>query len=153
MEEALRDGDLDGKKWRAWEERARDMCYLMEMDHLVRTFRAFVVGIPPFDVNPLLFALSAEATQRVADASSAQLVQLLHWMSRAGLRDAACAHVCGNEILLRVSDNFVIEMILEVLNALGQLDIKHPRLLVRSRVKKPKGCKVACMTALNPRFS
>lgn len=130
LEEALREGDLDGKKWHAWESQAQEICHQMEMEHLVRTFRAFVVGIPAFDVGPLLFALSSEATQRVPEASSAQLVQLLHWMSRAGLRDAALAHVIGNEVLLRVSDNFVIEMILEVLNALGQLDMKHPRLLV-----------------------
>lgn len=128
LETALREGDLDREKWKAWEAQARECCHLMDLDQLLRTLRCFVLGIPPFRIEELLFTLAAEAVSKVQGAGSALLVQLLHWMSRAGLRDAALAHVVGNEILLRVSDNFVTEMILEVLNALAQLDIRHPRL-------------------------
>merc|ERR1711977_286863 len=82
----------------------------------------------------------------------------LHWLPRAGLRDQTLMTLIGNEVLLRLSDDFVLDMYIEVLNVHAKLDIRSPRLAsailremapVFAEFGKDQCCAVAPITVMN----
>lgn len=126
-ESAIRDGELNRGLWEDLEEKARGALHGMGLPLLIRCLRVFLLSGYQ-DVERLYTRIASQAAPLLGEASSGQLVTLLHWMSRAGLRDATVINLCGNEILIRTTHDFVTEMFIEVLNAHALLDARHPQL-------------------------
>eukprot|EP00438_Fugacium_kawagutii_P017923 Skav232036 [mRNA] locus=scaffold2323:179025:190510:+ [translate_table: standard] len=54
---------------------------------------------------------------------------VFHWLAKAGVRDQTLMSLMGNEALFRLSDDFVLDMYIEVMNAHARLDLRNPRLV------------------------
>jgi hypothetical protein len=127
LEAAIREGELGRGKWEELEEAARGALHGMNLAQMIKCLRCFHLSGHQ-DVERLLPKIASQAAPLLHDASSGQLVTFLHWMSRTGLRDPSVVNLCGNEMLLRTTHDFVTEMFIEVLNAHALLDVRHPQL-------------------------
>merc|ERR1719401_1625117 len=99
----------------------------MPLEKVLRVLKAFVLARHR---GPGIYThIGGELAKEVKHASSTRLCQVFHWLARAGLRDQTLMTLMGNETLLRLSDDFVLDMHLEVLNVHAKLDIRNPRLV------------------------
>eukprot|EP00746_Dinoflagellata_sp_MGD_P165353 gnl/MRDRNA2_/MRDRNA2_94568_c0_seq1.p1 gnl/MRDRNA2_/MRDRNA2_94568_c0~~gnl/MRDRNA2_/MRDRNA2_94568_c0_seq1.p1 ORF type:complete len:449 (+),score=97.21 gnl/MRDRNA2_/MRDRNA2_94568_c0_seq1:72-1418(+) len=127
LQAAIIEGELGRAKWEELEETARGALHGMNLAQMIKCLRCFHLSGHQ-DVERLLPKIATQAAPLLREASSGQLVTFLHWMSRTGLRDPSVINLCGNEMLLRTTHDFVTEMFVEVLNAHALLDVRHPQL-------------------------
>jgi len=156
IEKSLRDGHLLPALWDQYAKRAEELLITMPLEKVLRALKAFVLARYR---GPALFThIGAELAKEVKNASSTRLCQVLHWLARAGLRDQTLMTLMGNETLLRLSDDFVLDMYIEVLNVHAKLDIRNPRLIntvlrdlvpLYSEFSKDQCCAVAPLTVMN----
>lgn len=99
----------------------------MPLDRILRVLKAFVLA--RFRSADLLNRIGSELAREVKSASSTRLCQVFHWIARAGLRDQSLMCLMGNEALFRLSDDFVLDMYVEVMNVHARLDVRNPRLV------------------------
>jgi len=99
----------------------------MPLDKLLRVLKAFVLA--KHRGQGIFTHIGGELAKEVKNASSTRLCQVFHWIARAGLRDQTLMTLMGNETLLRLSDDFVLDMYIEVLNVHAKLDVRNPRLI------------------------
>ncbi|CAK8999941.1 unnamed protein product [Durusdinium trenchii] len=99
----------------------------MPIDRILRVLKAFVMA--KYRGADLLNRIAAELAREIKTASSTRLCQVFHWLARAGIRDQTLMSLMGNEALFRLSDDFVLDMYLEVMNAHARLDLRNPRLV------------------------
>jgi len=127
IELALRDGQTHGPLWDQYAKRAEELLITMPFEKIMRVLKAFVLA--KYRGNGIYTHIGGELAKEVRNASSTRLCQALHWLARAGLRDQTLMTLIGNEVLLRLSDDFVLDMYIEVLNVHAKLDIRNPRLV------------------------
>jgi len=99
----------------------------MPLERVLRVLKAFVLA--RYRGAGLYTHIGAELAKEVKGTSSTRLCQVFHWLARAGLRDQTLMSLMGNEALLRLSDDFVLDMHVEVLNVHAKLDIRNQRLV------------------------
>jgi len=127
IETSLRDGQVESTLWSQYAKRAEELLITMPLDRVLRVLKAFVMA--RYRGQELFHRIGAELAREIKDASSTRLCQVFHWLARAGLRDQTLMSLMGNEALFRLSDDFVLDMHVEVLNAHGRLDIRNQRLV------------------------
>lgn len=127
IERSLREGQMQRELWNQYAKRAEELLITMPLEKMLRTLKAFVLAAYP---GPEIFThIGAELAKEVQQASSTRLCQILHWIGRAGLRDQTLTTLIGNETLLRISEDFMVDMYIEVLNVHAKLDVRNPRLV------------------------
>jgi len=127
IERALREGHTQQELWDQYAKRAEELLITMPLEKMLRTLKAFVLACYP---GPDIFThIGAELAKEVSHASSTRLCQILHWVGRAGLRDQTLMTLIGNETLMRISEDFMVDMYIEVLNVHAKLDVRNPRLV------------------------
>eukprot|EP00928_Gymnodinium_smaydae_P071332 TRINITY_DN54955_c0_g1_i1.p1 TRINITY_DN54955_c0_g1~~TRINITY_DN54955_c0_g1_i1.p1 ORF type:complete len:514 (-),score=135.81 TRINITY_DN54955_c0_g1_i1:42-1583(-) len=127
IEGSLRDGQDDPGLWEQYAKRAEELLITMSLEKALRVLKVFVMA--KYRGSALYTHIGAELAKEVRDASSTRLCQLFHWLGRAGLRDPTLLALMGNETLLRLSDDFVVDMHIEVLNVHARLEVRSPRLI------------------------
>jgi len=127
IEKALREGGTETALWEQYAKRAEELLITMSLEKVLRVLKAFVLA--KYRGGDLYTHIGGELAKEVKDASSTRLCQAFHWIARAGLRDQTLMTLMGNEALLRLSDDFVLDMCIEVLNVHGKLEIRNPRLI------------------------
>jgi hypothetical protein len=127
VETALRDGQLTPSLWDQYAKRAEELLITMPFEKVMRVLKAFVLA--KYRGVGIYTHIGGELAKEVKNASSTRLCQALHWLARAGLRDQTLMTLIGNEVLLRLADDFVLDMYIEVLNVHAKLDIRNPRLV------------------------
>jgi len=156
IERALRDGQLQAALWDQYAKRAEELLITMPLDRILRVLKAFVLA--RYRGAGLFTHIGGELAKEVKSASSTRLCQIVHWLARAGLRDPSLMVLLGNETLLRLSDDFVVDMYIEVLNVHAKLDVRNPRLIstvLRDMMPlfadfgKDQCCAVAPLTVMN----
>jgi len=156
IEQSLRDGQTDSALWDQYAKRAAELLITMPLEKVLRVLKALVLA--KYRGADIYTHLGAELAKEVRGASSTRLCQVVHWLSRAGLRDQTLMTLMGNEMLLRLSDDFVIDMYIEVLNVHAKLDVRNPRLLsavqrdltpLFSDLSRDQVCALAPITVMN----
>lgn len=127
IERSLREGQCQAALWDQYARRAEELLITMPLEKVLRVLKAFVMA--RYRGAGLYTHIGAELAKEVKNASSTRLCQVLHWLARAGLRDQTLMTLMGNETLHRLSDDFVLDMYIEVLNVHAKLDIRNPRLI------------------------
>jgi len=127
LEKSLRDGMLHTALWDQYAKRAEELLITMPLDKILRVLKAFVLA--KYRGGHLYTHIGGELAKEVRGASSTRLCQVFHWLGRAGLRDQTLMTLMGNETLLRLSDDFVLDMYVEVLNVHAKLETRNPRLV------------------------
>jgi hypothetical protein len=127
VETSLRDGLTQAPLWDQYAKRAEELLITMPFEKVMRVLKAFVLA--KYRGVGIYTHIGGELAKEVKSASSTRLCQALHWLARAGLRDQTLMTLIGNEVLLRLSDDFVLDMYIEVLNVHAKLDIRNPRLV------------------------
>lgn len=127
IEAALRDSQTQHSLWDQYAKRAEELLITMPFEKVMRVLKAFVLA--RYRGCGIYTHIGGELAKEVKNASSTRLCQALHWLARAGLRDQTLMTLIGNEVLLRLSDDFVLDMYIEVLNVHAKLDIRNPRLV------------------------
>lgn len=126
IESSLSSQQLEPALWDQYAKRAEELLITMPLERTLRALKAFVMarhrGLDLYN------RIGAELAREVTGASSIRLCQVFHWLARAGLRDQTLMSLMGNEALFRLSDDFVLDMYVEVLNVHAKLDIRNPRL-------------------------
>lgn len=156
IEKSLRDGQTQPALWARYAKRAEELLITMPLEKVLRVLKAFVLA--RHRGNGLFTVIGAELAKEVRNASSTRLCQVLHWLARAGLRDQTLMSLTGNECLLRLSDDFVLDMYIEVLNVHAKLDTRNPRLVssilremgpLFAEFGKDQCCAVTPLTVMN----
>jgi len=127
LEQSLRDGHIDHGLWDQYAKRAEELLITMPLDKVLRVLKAFVLA--KYRGFGIYTHIGGEIAKDVRNAASTRLCQIFHWLGRAGLRDQTLMSLIGNETLLRLSDDFVLDMHIEVLNVHAKLDTRSPRLV------------------------
>eukprot|EP00933_Yihiella_yeosuensis_P045534 TRINITY_DN4092_c0_g7_i1.p1 TRINITY_DN4092_c0_g7~~TRINITY_DN4092_c0_g7_i1.p1 ORF type:complete len:528 (-),score=97.97 TRINITY_DN4092_c0_g7_i1:400-1938(-) len=127
LENAVRSGNFEPALWSQYSKRAEELLITMPLDRILRVLKAFVMA--RHRGADLFNRIGAELARDVKSSSSTRLCQVFHWLARAGLRDQTLMSLMGNEALLRLSDDFVLDMYIEVLNVHARLDFRNPRLV------------------------
>lgn len=127
VEAALRDGQTMAPLWDQYAKRAEELLITMPFEKVMRILKAFVLA--KYRGVGIYTHIGGELAKEVKNGSSTRLCQALHWLARAGLRDQTLMTLIGNEVLLRLSDDFVLDMYVEVLNVHAKLDIRNQRLV------------------------
>merc|ERR1719316_1736556 len=127
IEASLRDGQTQVSLWDQYSKRAEELLITMTFEKVMRVLKAFVLA--KYRGVHIYTHIGGELAKEVKNASSTRLCQALHWLARAGLRDQTLMTLIGNEVLLRLSDDFVLDMYIEVLNVHAKLAIRNPRLV------------------------
>jgi hypothetical protein len=127
IETTLRDGHMQVPLWEQYAKRAEELLITMPFEKVMRVLKAFVLA--KYRGVGIYTHIGGELAKEVRNASSTRLCQALHWLARAGLRDQTLMTLIGNEVLLRLADDFVLDMYIEVLNVHAKLDIRNPRLV------------------------
>lgn len=127
IEKSLTEGQTSQELWDQYAKRAEELLITMSLEKVLRVLKAFVTA--KYRRPEIYTHIGTELAKEVKSASSTRLCQTLHWIARAGLRDPTLMTLIGNETLLRLSDDFVLDMYLEVLNVHGRLDIRNTRLI------------------------
>lgn len=127
MEGSLRDGDTEHTLWDQYAKRAEELLITMPVDKVLRVLKAFVLA--KYRGGDVYTHIGGELAKEVKNASTTRLCQAFHWLSRAGLRDPTLMTLMGNETLLRLSDDVVLDMLIEILNVHARLDVRNPRLV------------------------
>lgn len=127
VESSLRDNQLQPNLWDQYAKRAEELLITMPLEKVLRVLKAFVLA--QYRGFGIYTHIGAELAKEVKNASTTRLCQVFHWLARAGLRDQTLMTLLGNEALLRLSDDFVVDMYIEVLNVHAKLDIRAPRLV------------------------
>eukprot|EP00931_Biecheleriopsis_adriatica_P015907 TRINITY_DN11905_c0_g1_i2.p1 TRINITY_DN11905_c0_g1~~TRINITY_DN11905_c0_g1_i2.p1 ORF type:complete len:501 (+),score=116.54 TRINITY_DN11905_c0_g1_i2:38-1540(+) len=127
VETSLQSGLTEPGLWSQYAKRAEELLITMPLDRTLRVLKAFVMA--RYRGPELYNRIGAELAREVKNASSTRLCQIFHWLARAGLRDQTLMSLLGNEALFRLSDDFVLDMYVEVLNVHARLDIRNPRLV------------------------
>eukprot|EP00927_Polykrikos_kofoidii_P036850 TRINITY_DN31079_c0_g1_i1.p1 TRINITY_DN31079_c0_g1~~TRINITY_DN31079_c0_g1_i1.p1 ORF type:complete len:554 (-),score=73.48 TRINITY_DN31079_c0_g1_i1:519-2180(-) len=125
IERSLQDGQVDHSLWDQYAKRAEELLITMPMEKLLRVLKAFVLA--RYRGGSLYTHIGGELAKEIRNASSTRICQVFHWIGRAGLRDQTLMSLMGNETLMRLSDDFVIDMHVEVLNVHAKLEIRSPR--------------------------
>ncbi|CAK9084125.1 Uncharacterized protein SCF082_LOCUS39919 [Durusdinium trenchii] len=120
-------GEVEPELWGQYAKRAEELLITMPIDRILRVLKAFVMA--KYRGADLLNRIAAELAREIKTASSTRLCQVFHWLARAGIRDQTLMSLMGNEALFRLSDDFVLDMYLEVMNAHARLDLRNPRLV------------------------
>ncbi|CAJ1339905.1 unnamed protein product, partial [Effrenium voratum] len=120
-------GPTEPELWAQYAKRAEELLITMPLDRILRVLKAFVMA--KYRGVELLQRVGAELAREVKSTSSARLCQVFHWLARAGVRDQTLMSLMGNEALFRLSDDFVLDMYIEVMNAHARLDVRNPRLV------------------------
>lgn len=156
VEASLRDGQTQAALWDQYAKRAEELLITMPFEKVMRVLKAFVLA--KHRGVGIYTHIGGELAKEVKNASSTRLCQALHWLARAGLRDQTLMTLIGNEVLLRLSDDFVLDMYIEVLNVHAKLDIRNPRLVnailremspVFAEFGRDQCCAVAPVTVMN----
>merc|ERR1719375_1234306 len=156
IETSLRDGLIQAALWDQYTKRAEELLITMPFEKVMRVLKAFVLA--KHRGVGIYTHIGGELAKEVKNASSTRLCQALHWLARAGLRDQTLMTLIGNEVLLRLSDDFVLDMYIEVLNVHAKLDIRNPRLVnailremspVFAEFGRDQCCAVAPVTVMN----
>lgn len=127
LEIMLRDEQTQHALWDQYAKRAEELLITMPLDKVIRVLRAFVLA--EYRGLGIYTRIGAELAREVASAPTVRLCQCFHWLSCAGLRDPTLMVLMGNEVLLRLSEDFALDMYIEVLNAHAKLELRAPRLL------------------------
>mmetsp|Transcript_82914 Transcript_82914/g.213653 ORF Transcript_82914/g.213653 Transcript_82914/m.213653 type:complete len:508 (-) Transcript_82914:101-1624(-) len=127
IEKSLHEGQSDAHLWDQYAKRAEHLLITMSIDKVLRVLKAFVLA--KYRGADIYTHIGGELAKEVKNASSTRLCQVFHWLARAGLRDQTLMTLMGNETLLRLNDDFVLDMYIEVLNVHAKLDIRNPRLI------------------------
>jgi len=127
LEQSLRDGQTHAALWDQYAKRAEELLITMSLEKILRILKAFVLA--KYRGAGIYTHIGGELAKEVKNASSTRLCQVLHWVARSGLRDQTLMTLIGNETLLRLSDDLVLDMYIEVLNVHAKLDVRSPRLL------------------------
>jgi len=127
IEKSLRNGETQASLWEQYAKRAEELLITMSLDKVLRVLKTFVLA--KHRGADIYTHIGVELAREVKNSSSTRLCQALHWLARAGLRDQTLMTLIGNETLLRLSDDFVLDMYIEVLNVHAKLDIRNPRLV------------------------
>eukprot|EP00747_Dinoflagellata_sp_TGD_P191317 gnl/TRDRNA2_/TRDRNA2_54519_c0_seq1.p1 gnl/TRDRNA2_/TRDRNA2_54519_c0~~gnl/TRDRNA2_/TRDRNA2_54519_c0_seq1.p1 ORF type:complete len:539 (-),score=89.40 gnl/TRDRNA2_/TRDRNA2_54519_c0_seq1:122-1642(-) len=127
IQKSLMNGDTTVALWDQYAKRAEELLITMNLEKMLRVLKAFVLA--RHRGTAIYTHIGGELAREVKNASSTRLCQVLHWLARAGVRDQTLMTLIGNEVLLRLSDDFVLDMYVEVLNVHAKLDIKNPRLV------------------------
>jgi len=120
-------GQTQAALWEQYAKRGEELLITMPFEKVMRVLKAFVLA--KHRGVGIYTHIGGELAKEVKNASSTRLCQALHWLARAGLRDQTLMTLVGNEVLLRLSDDFVLDMYIEVLNVHAKLDIRNPRLV------------------------
>lgn len=156
LEKALQQGDTDQTLWAQYAKRTMELVLTMQLDRVLRVLKAFVLA--GYRGADLYVRIGTELAKEVKNGSSTRLCQALHWLARAGLRDPTLMTLVGNECVLRVADDFLVDMLIETLNVHAKLEVRNPRLLnavIRELVPliaefgKDQCCAVAPLTVMN----
>lgn len=156
VETSLRDGQTQASLWDQYAKRAEELLITMPFEKVMRVLKAFVLA--KYRGVGIYTHIGGELAKEVKNASSTRLCQALHWLARAGLRDQTLMTLTGNEVLLRLSDDFVLDMYIEVLNVHAKLDIRNPRLVsailremapVFAEFGRDQCCALAPVTVMN----
>jgi len=156
IERSLREGQSQTALWDQYAKRAEELLITMPLEKVLRVLKSFVLA--RYRGAALYTHIGAELAKEVKNASSTRLCQVLHWISRAGLRDQTLMTLLGNETLLRLSDDFVLDMYIEVLNVHAKLDTRNTRLIntvlrdllpLFPEFGKDQCCAVAPLTVMN----
>uniref|UniRef100_A0A7S2NGD6 RAP domain-containing protein n=1 Tax=Zooxanthella nutricula TaxID=1333877 RepID=A0A7S2NGD6_9DINO len=156
MEASLRDGRAQKELWGQYAKRAEELLITMPLEKTLRVLKALVLA--KHRGADIYTHLGAELAKEVRNASSTRLCQVLHWLARAGLRDQTLMTLMGNETLLRLSDDFVVDMHIEVLNVHAKLEVRNPRLVsavlrdltpLCAELSRDQVCAVAPVTVMN----
>ena len=105
-------GDAEPDLWRQYAKRAEELLITMPLDRILRVLKAFVMA--KYRGPDLLNRIAAELAREIKNASSTRLCQVFHWLAKAGIRDQTLMSLMGNEALFRLSDDFVLDMYIEV---------------------------------------
>lgn len=124
LESAVRAGTR--VTWEGLAHRCMDKLFTMSLAQLTAVLRCFVLA--EHDDLALFELVAAEAAHHVSECPSVELCELLHWLARAGFRDPTLLNIVGNEVALRISQDFTIAMLVELLNSYAKLDITMHRL-------------------------
>jgi len=127
IEASWHTGDSEPELWGQYAKRAEELLITMPLDRILRVLKAFVLA--KYRGPDLLNRIAAELAREIKNASSTRLCQVFHWLAKAGIRDQTLMSLMGNEALFRLSDDFVLDMYIEVMNAHARLDLRHPRLV------------------------
>jgi len=127
IEQSLRDGHLQQSLWDQYAKRAQELLITMPFEKSMRVLKCFV--LVKYRGPDIYTHLGSEFAKEVRNESSTRLCQALHWLARAGLRDQTLMMLIGNEVLLRLNDDFVLDMYVEVLNVHAKLEVRSPRLI------------------------
>mmetsp|Transcript_6297 Transcript_6297/g.14966 ORF Transcript_6297/g.14966 Transcript_6297/m.14966 type:complete len:504 (+) Transcript_6297:43-1554(+) len=127
IESSWATGQSEKELWGQYAKRAEELLITMPLDRILRVLKAFVLA--RFRSADLLNRIGSELAREVKSASSTRLCQVFHWIARAGLRDQSLMCLMGNEALFRLSDDFVLDMYVEVMNVHARLDVRNPRLV------------------------
>ncbi|CAK0892441.1 unnamed protein product [Prorocentrum cordatum] len=127
IEESLQQGELAQALWDQYARRAEELLITMPLEKVLRVLKAFVLA--GYRGSGLFLHIGGELAKEAKNASTVRLVQIFHWISRAGLRDQTLMQLLGNETLLRFNDDLAFDMLLEILNVHAKLDLKSPRLI------------------------
>lgn len=156
VEKTLRDGQNDPGLWDQYAKRAEELLITMPLEKVLRVLKAFVLA--KYRGGALYTHIGGELAKEVRNASSTRLCQIFHWLGRAGLRDQTLMSLMGNETLLRLSDDFVLDMHIEVLNVHAKLEVRSPRLVsaalrdlspLFAELGKDQCCAVAPLAVMN----
>eukprot|EP00403_Amphidinium_massartii_P005038 CAMPEP_0178374354 /NCGR_PEP_ID=MMETSP0689_2-20121128/2333_1 /TAXON_ID=160604 /ORGANISM="Amphidinium massartii, Strain CS-259" /LENGTH=496 /DNA_ID=CAMNT_0019994321 /DNA_START=45 /DNA_END=1531 /DNA_ORIENTATION=+ len=127
IEKAAQDGLREAALWEQYAKRAMELLITMPLEKLLRVMKAFVVS--GYKSGDLYTHLGSELAREIRNESSTRICQVMHWLARAGLRDQTLMSLLGNECLLRLHDDFVVDMCIEVLNVHAKLETRNPRLV------------------------
>jgi len=156
LEQSLRDNQLLPVMWDQYAKRAEELLITMSLEKVLRVLKTFVLA--RYRGPDVYTLIGSELAKEIRGASSARLCQVLHWLSRAGLRDQTLMTLTGNETLLRLHDDFVLDMYIEVLNVHAKLDVRNPRLVSAvlrdltphfAELSREQVCSIAPLTAMN----
>lgn len=156
LEKRVNEGDLSPDLWDQYAKRAETLLITMSLEKVLRILKAFVTA--RYRKPDFFTVIGAELAKEVKGASSTRLCQILHWIARAGLRDQTLMTLIGNETLLRLTDDFVLDMYLEVLNVHAKLDSRNSRLIggvlreiqpLFAEFSRDQCCALAPLTVMN----
>eukprot|EP00929_Paragymnodinium_shiwhaense_P112569 TRINITY_DN80816_c0_g1_i1.p1 TRINITY_DN80816_c0_g1~~TRINITY_DN80816_c0_g1_i1.p1 ORF type:complete len:580 (+),score=147.95 TRINITY_DN80816_c0_g1_i1:57-1742(+) len=122
VEKSLKEGQIEASIWDQYAKRAEELLITMPLEKILRVLKAFVLA--RYRGAALYTHIGTELAKEIKNASSTRLCQIYHWIGRAGLRDQTLMALMGNETLLRLSDDFVLDMYIEVLNVHAKLDLR-----------------------------
>ena len=112
IEASWHTGDSEPELWGQYAKRAEELLITMPLDRILRVLKAFVLA--KYRGPDLLNRIAAELAREIKNASSTRLCQVFHWLAKAGIRDQTLMSLMGNEALFRLSDDFVLDMYIEV---------------------------------------